>query len=484
MATSIATTRLRGGVVREGVIVVAFLGLFVAGMLASSLAPSPAQLAAIGLLGTVTFALPAVYQARRGADMSMFLLVPTLMSAFQNVYLLPVAQSLAPARLQVLIVLNFINAVILLGVFLTCAKQAPCTPQTVARDKAQDRLIRMVALTALAVTAYGLLSAVLLAAEPIAALASYRNLVTPMLFVLLGLLAAHSTTVRHYSLALIALGGAVIMFGIYELVTPRFWQDAGIEALWSAKGIRVSPGTGLPGNFYSSEQVDDQQIRRMVGSFADPVNLGTFLFALLVATWLMRRWILLALTLAAILLAVSKGALLGVLIFAALWSHSYANRLVRTITILAVLAAGTTFYMFAITSSTGSTTAHINGFVAALLELPQHPLGRGMGNVGVLAGLFDGGSDSAVSETGIGSIVSQLGLVGIIAYGTLFTQLLRHTRQIDSPRLRLAAQTLILGFLANAAFNEVALSPNSAAPIFILTGLILGPQKTTQHPLV
>jgi hypothetical protein len=39
------------------------------------------------------------------------------------------------------------------------------------------------------------------------------------------------------------------------------------------------------------------------------------------------------------------------------------------------------------------------------------------------------------------------------------------------------------GFLLNAAFNEVALSPNSAAPYFIILGLVIGSDLAAKEEL-
>ncbi|MBK0296297.1 hypothetical protein IAE22_29570, partial [Bacillus sp. S34] len=98
------------------------------------------------------------------------------------------------------------------------------------------------------------------------------------------------------------------------------------------------------------------------------------------------------------------------LVFAALWTRVYANRAVQVVAVVAVVVAGAVFYGYTLTNSTGSTEAHVGGFTAAFTELPGHPMGRGMGNVGVLASLFDDGSGSDVQESGLGVAIAQLGV--------------------------------------------------------------------------
>lgn len=220
----------------------------------------------------------------------------------------------------------------------------------------------------------------------------------------------------------------------------------------------------------------------MVSSFADPVNFGTFLFAVFVAAMLVRSRVVMLLTVVAAALTVSKGYALSVLILVALWAQVYAHPVVRVLSIVVVLGAGAGFYAFTLDNSTGSTAAHVGGFTAAFTELPGHPLGRGVGNVGVLAGLFDGGGESEVEESGIGVVIAQLGVPGIVIYGLFFGTIIVRSHRLRDPRLRLGALALVLGFLANAAFNEVAMSPNSAAPYFVILGLLLGGAERETQP--
>lgn len=411
-------------------------------------------------------------------DISIFLIVPTVISASQNVYLSFVAEYVDGAELQLVVIVNFIYSAALYIVLLS--KEDP------SADPARTQLYRKVTFYLAVLMGYGLLTVVLFRTEPMAALASARNIMAPLLFFLVGIHASRLARLHSYLRYLVWLGVLAVGFGFLEANTPGFWQSIGLPTLWENKGIPVSPGTGLPPNFYASEQIDGQFIRRMVGPFADPVNFGTFLFSVFMAAWFLKSRIAVLLVIVASGLAVSKGALLGMLVWFAFWTRYFASRTIHFIAIIMAAGAGLSFYVFTLDSSTGSTTAHVNGFLAAFVELPAHPLGRGMGGTGVLAGLFSEGAEStsAITESGIGMILGQLGVVGLVTYVAFFVVLAKYTRRIRDRRHKLLAAGILGGFILNAAFNEVALSPNSSGTYFIILGLVIGSDLIGREAIV
>jgi hypothetical protein len=420
---------------------------------------------------TVTVAVVAVslwYAAsRRGASLEGFLLLPTMFSAWQNVFLLPVARDIDTAQLQVLVISNYLLSVVMLVVLQVRLGGRQLTGS-------YGQLVRLNYWILVALSVYGLALAALSGVDTIGAFASLRNLTSPMLFLALGLAASRWTTGLAYARLLSGLMVAVVIFTVYERFTPGFWQNVDLGTLWEKKGIPVNAFTGLPNNFYSSEMVNGRQQRRAVGPFADPVNLGTFLFAGIIASWYASKTLRALLGIGAAALAISKGAALGLLIAAAVWVREYRSRFEYLVAFLGVAVVGVVLYQYTLASSTGSTTRHVGGFTAAFTEFPHHPLGRGFGSVGVLAGLFAESAESDISESGVGVVIGQLGIVGIVGYLIFFGVLLRRSARLTLARDRMLGLTLTLAFLTNALFNEVALSPNSSAPTFILLGLVLG----------
>ncbi|WP_156162334.1 hypothetical protein [Demequina iriomotensis] len=436
-----------------------------------------------GVIATLAVAIaalivPLVVAVQRSHDLAPFLAVPTVLSVLQNVYLLPVAGQVSTDAMQAVIVFNWAYAVVLVLVLAAIAGRG----RTVENERV-GRLKRVGAWSLAVVAFYGAALGLLHGASPIAMLATTRNLTAPFLFLLIGLYASRRASARRYGFYISALGVVSVAFGVYErYLVPSFWIDAGIAELWSKKGIEVNAGTGLPSNFHSSEMLGGEQLRRMVGTFADPVNFGTFLFAAFVLSWYFRRRFVALLMLLAAVPVVSKGAFLGFLVYATVWTRYLADRVVFVLSLVTTVAAGVVFYGFTQSSSTGSTTAHINGLFAAFLELPTNPFGHGAGRTGVLAGLFGEGAESAVTESGLGAIVGTLGVVGVAVFTVFLVGLARACLSIVDLRARVATTALLLAFVLNMMFNEVALSPNSCAVYFVALGLLIGQSLSKSEP--
>jgi hypothetical protein len=480
-----ATSRRAGASSADAAPVLLF-AVFVAGILTSYQLGDGVQTAFLVGMLVITLVIPLLRWLMADADLSAFLLIPTILSASQNVFLLAIADDISQSQLQFVIILNFAYALILA---LSLAFFTHREPGVAHRTG----LIRAMLWCAGILTAYGVISLGLFGANITSALASYRNLITPFLFLLIGLWASRTTLAAGFLRGVVILGTAAVGFGFFEWATPGFWQSTDLDVLWAKKGIQVAQSTGLPSNFFSSEQIDGALVRRMASSFADPVNFGTFLFIAFLGAWFLGHRLLAILFIVASVIAVSKGAMLGFLVFFAFWTRYNTPRALHYLALAAAALAGVAFLVFSADNSTGSTGAHIGGFTAAFTELPQHPLGRGLGNVGVLASLFSEASGSEIRESGLGVVIGQLGVVGLGGYTAFFVILIRSGLRLSDPRARLLVLGAVVGFALNMMFNEVALSPNSAAPYFVAIGLVLGrahvrsgaepPAAAAQRPL-
>ena len=124
------------------------------------------------------------------------------------------------------------------------------------------------------------------------------------------------------------------------------------------------------------------------------------------------------------ILTISKGALLGYLIFLVVYMWYRDNSKILTmISILAVIVFAIEFMQFGSTSSAG---LHFRMFFRALKVPLSHPFGTGVGSSGVLASVVNGGiANTSVMETGIGMVIVQLGIIGIVTYLLLFTKLFK-----------------------------------------------------------
>lgn len=436
-------------------------------------------LLAAGTAVMVLIVLAVATLSSKSPDVSFYLIVPTFMSAFQNVYLSPFAAEMDAGAVQIIIVLNWMYSLMLYLVLVLANSRK--------LDRRVSKVTRMATVVLIALVLYGFALMAGFGNNPTAAIASARNITSPVLFFLIGAYAAAFCDFRRYLRLFLWLGTAALTVGFIEYLTPGFWTTIGLPALWEKKGIDLTVGSQLPRNFYASEQiVEGEFLRRMAGPFADPVNFGTYLFTLTMVAWFLRARFVAVLAMVAVVLTVSKGALVGLLTFLAVWANKFRSRFEFILAAGAVAVAAAYFYVFTQSSSTGSTTAHINGFFAAFTELPSHPIGRGFGGTGVLAGLFaDEGSDSgsAILESGIGMVLGQLGVIGAVLYVLFFVTIIRQVARIQDTRVAVLGMSLVLAFILNAAFNEVALSPNSSAPYFIILGLLVGTPANYERPL-
>lgn len=403
------------------------------------------------------------YMVRR-REFSLYLAIPVIISATQNLYLGIVAPYAGSTQIQLMVVTNFLFSIILL--FFIFLK----TPFRFNQAFYQRMIIISIVLIG-----YSIATIVMFNADITSAIASLRNIITPMLFLLIGLLACINVNLKRFLKYISYITIFVVMFGILErFFLNGFWFSVNLPDLWEKKGLPLNAFTGLPVNFFSSEMVNGKQLRRMVSSFADPVNLGTFLFFGFMAAWYLKKRTLVLAVLACIALAVSKGALLGLLVFCVIWSYHKLPKYAFVLVLMGTGLAGLAFIFYSMSNSTMSVFLHFSGFFAAFPELVHHPLGRGLGNIGVLAGLYSSGAKTEITESGLGMVIGQLGIVGLVLFIYFFWCLWKKSRVVEDKKEKILVQSLILSILLNIMFNEVALSPNSSAVYFMTIGIVLG----------
>lgn len=386
---------------------------------------------------------------------ALVLAIPVLLAATQNVYLGIAVNHLSSISLQILLSLHFLLILV-----------------TVALD---SKMIQQEAKWCMSLVLVLLVHGVILfLVHPISItlmISSFRNILSCMLIYLYALSLGRKCRVEFFYRIFELIAWFVILFGLVEYLWGiEVWNQLGITQLWNLKGIKTNV-VGVPLNWFSSEKIGGNQVRRMVSGFADPVNLGTYLFAAFIMAWYRKRKVLALLLALCCVLTISKGALLGFLIFMVVfvWYNDKSKMAIPLISIISVgVAVG--FFQYSLEFSTGSMMAHIMGFINSLKLLFTNPFGLGIGSVGVLAGLFSSSLvNTTVAETGIGVIIAQLGWIGLICYIGFFVKLFnapKHWKKHHKDS-KILYYTLLLTFIANVIFNEVALSPNSCALYFI-----------------
>lgn len=403
-------------------------------------------------------------------EMSFYLALPILISATQNVYLGIAAPSLSASNVQTLLILN----VLLAGIYALLF--GPLSGTT-------SKIRQQIGVVVLGTMAWAIVTYGLFGGDFQTALASLRNLLNPALFAYLGLVLAPFVVLRRLLIYIAWIAVVVIAFGFYEkFVDQSVWVSLHIADLWDAKGLPINPFTGLPGNFYSSESIGGHIVRRMTSTFADPVNLGTFLFLAFAVAWYLRWSLLSVLAITAMVFTVSKGALLGLLVFGVVRArHSKTAVLAFPLVVGASVFIGVALITYSLANSTQSLTAHVDGFTNAFQQLPGHPLGNGLGRVGVLANIQDaanGDSTGSIAESGLGLLVGQLGIVGLSLFAYLCWRLRSALVKLEGARERTLGLGLLYAIIVNIAFNEVALSPNSSAGYFMILGILAASSTT------
>ena len=406
-------------------------------------------------------------------DIAVYLFLPLFLSATQNLLLGLIAPAAAAVQIQSMTVANFVYA---------CAITAALTlrdPRPLAGNRGFIAVAGAVGLSVYAAVAYVLLGGYL-----VSVLASLRNVITPFVFFLLGLLAARTTSLPRFLFYVAMLGWFTIAFGIVErFFVPDLWKWLNIAELWQKKGFsHVNPELGVPFNFFSSERLGGVHLRRMVSSYADAVNFGTVLVLFMLVAWYTeRKWLALA-AVVAIVLAISKGGLIGILVFLVVWAYFNRTKMMFPIVATCAVALAVLFVYYSLNFSSRSMEAHVRGFSAALIELPGAPFGRGLGNIGVLAGVFSRGEESEITESGLGMIIGQLGVPGFLFYGVFFSSIFLRLRTLLDVRAKTLGFAVFWSITLNIVFNEVALSPNSAAGSFLVLGLLCGRHESRYAP--
>lgn len=419
-------------------------------------------------IGIVTFLnYSSILTGNRVAN-AFFASLPIVLSSFQNIYLGLGSGRLNSITLQVMLTISIaiITLIVFIGIILN-------------RFNSKELVWLIVSLFVIVI--HSIILIMFFPTTLAAYLSSMRNILAPLLIFYYSLYSFRNIDLDKFYKYMFIIMLTVLIFGIVEyIIGNSLWTKLNIKQLWALKGMAIEDRI-VPGNWYSSELVGGKQLRRMVSTFADPVNLGSYLFAAFMLAWYRKKKILQILLISSFMLSVSKAAFLSLLVFIIVYSWiKDRNKILAIFGIVISSGLGLFFYRYSQTSSYGSMNAHIDGFYNAL-SIPLHyPLGMGVGSVGVLASKL--GSQAALSsevlETGIGMIIAQLGFVGVIVYSIFFVKLSFLGNKILDVDDRILWFTLLYGFLANAFFNEVALSPNSCALYFLILGMLYNKNKT------
>lgn len=341
----------------------------------------------------------------------------------------------------------------------------------------KNKVVYQIFITGIILSSYAFITFIIYRPPAISAISSLRNVISPFLFVLIGILSSKDCDQKQFLKIVLVIGFCVIFIGVLErFLYPDFWKIFHINELFEKKGImEISRYTPLPANWYASESIAGiRHIRRMATSFADPVNAGTFMFLIFMISYLLKNRLLLILSFISILLIISKGGIVGILSFLSFYFYFKYKKLYPILLGL-LFFVGVILFLYIKDNSSGSMIAHINGLYSGVKQLPYNLFGQGLGSTGVLQNLFRINKlETDIVESGLGVIIGQLGIIGLFCYFTLLKILYKSINQLNNEKIKVVCFSILTGILINILFNEVALSPNSCAGYFIFIGLVIG----------
>jgi hypothetical protein len=305
-------------------------------------------------------------------------------------------------------------------------------------------------------------------------LVCFRQIMTPVILILYGrsLNITDSDKVKYLSF-LVKLGVFQAVFGLIELfiLGDSFWLSINISKLFETKGFTGWAFDGLPGNYYSYDfyYIIGKSIRRLVGITTDPLLTAHYLalcIIILLFTKIeinpIKRSFIIVLMSIAVLLTISKGAIL-IIVIAYTYKLWIYNRKLSYMVISLVIMLG----LVVVSSNIFSTiSTHLAGFATGLSSLSL--FGSGIGTAGNLASLA--GSNTSIGESYFGMILGQMGLLGLVLFVWMIYEMCKIVLKRDRNVCKYAIVAYILAVMVEAIASESAINFVGSGCAFIILG--------------
>ncbi len=328
-------------------------------------------------------------------------------------------------------------------------------------------------------------------------LTSFRQLYLPFLFVLFGESCELSQKdfteiVRFFVICCVI----ACLFGLVEIATGnKIWNVLGLKRYASLKGIAERRlKNGVLRSFYSYE-FGGKSMRRMASVLVDPVILGELLALALVLVMFCKdifrsksiKWLCTGLFAVCLLLTFAKGGILIVMIsFAVLIGRTMKSKALQFLCTMGILVAAAAYLVYSTTIGS-SGVAHMKGLITGFQAMMEHPFGTGIGSAGNMADAYGGYGVNNVAgdESYIGSLMAQVGWIGVAMNAWLFAHFFRKTNLagIQSENA-LIVNVLNVGLLVTSFVNYTAISFTSCFLFFILYTCGLPSERETIQPRI
>ncbi len=298
------------------------------------------------------------------------------------------------------------------------------------------------------ITAYLVINYLLLNPSYAAPLNNIRQIVSPMVLMLIFLLFFRRVT-NYKRLAgfVLVVHTVIFFFGVFEFIT-EFWKEFGLHNYFLLKGIPVD-SHGVSYMFY--EPMMGFRLR-MTSTMIDPISAGHYFATMLCFAWFVpvyservKGYLVLS-SLIGLLLCFSKGAFLQAFLMLLIFNHRVS---IGIRAILIVLP----FAVVSMLPDINGILIHLRGGYQSLVTMTFW--GHGIGSVGNYAAMF---SDNLVlyhrykiSDTFLGALLGQVGLFGLTLW-LLFMFRLVYLPNSLVP-LKLLATVLIVSAMSENTLN-------------------------------
>lgn len=392
------------------------------------------------------------------------IIILLLITAFQNVFMALFLDYISSDEISFLVIINYLFTCIIFIMLVL-------TKRNLFREKYVNKSLVII----LVLVIYSLFLLAIHKTSITAFFASFRNITCPLIYYEIGLYISEKADLNRLTDIVLKLSLIIFILGLIELfVYKDMWLDLNISELWDKKGIYYDILTGRPYNHYSAEIIFGAARRRMVSTFAEPVNLGTFfLLCFFLAFWKRKKLYMLTSVIGCVM-TISKGALLGILLLGLVWSFYHLNKKSFIMGLAAFCVLFVAIY-FGISSAGDSMSTHINGFISSLESILENPMGVGIGNAGVYGNLINVYTKNQVQESGLGVVIGQLGIIGLVIYALFFFyqyKAIHMSRYVLDERMLIFSYSMIFAYILLIIFSESALGPNASAGFMIIIGVL------------
>lgn len=303
----------------------------------------------------------------------------------------------------------------------------------------------------------------------------FRQLLTPFVLMLYGgLFKLSKDKIHDYLRFLVNLALIQAIFGIIErfMLGDGFWFSLHIEKYMGSKGFNAWVyNNGLPGNFYSADLYQYVgMLRRLVGLTADPLLTGhSIAIGLIILIFVdvykssLKKYSVMFILTIAVVLTLSKGAILiiGIAYIYKVWKK---NKIIAVGLALMAIAVA----IVLITQNAFSTIAiHLSGLTTSFGNI----LGKGLGSSGNYATLY-GGESATSGESYIGTLIGQMGLIGLLTFIYAITTYSRKILTINKNKIGFLVVAIVLAVLTESFLSESAINFVGTGTAFILLGIL------------